>query len=234
MNSFVDFKFCRDFFADKRVVIVGSGPGAVLNPLGFVDSHDIVLRVNNYGRHPNLGERCDVFYSFFGGSIKKTREELIADGVQLCMAKCPDGKPIESRWHEKHGRQKGIDFRYIYEARRNFWFGPTFVPNAEHFLGGFQLLENHIPTTGFSAILDVVECAPASVFLTGFDFFSSGVHNLNQRWRPGDQADPIGHVPWKEARVLAGMMKSKQIPIYADPALRQALALAGHRDDHEG
>jgi len=223
--SFIAFSECRPFITGKRVVIVGSGPGAVLNAIGFIDSHDVVVRVNNYGHHSNLGNRTDVFYSFFGGSIKKTREELIGDGVRLCMCKCPDAKPIESRWHEQNGRERGVDFHYIYEDRKDFWFCPTFVPDSLHFLQGFKLLGNHVPTTGFSAILDIAALQPKSLHLTGFDFFSSGIHNLNQAWRPGDPRDPIGHVPEREAEYLRLALQAKTwpFPVTMDAAMRKAM-----------
>jgi hypothetical protein len=44
---------------------------------------------------------------------------------------------------------------------------------------------------------------PASVYLTGFDFFSSCVHNVNEAWRPGNPDDPIGHAPERERAWLA-------------------------------
>jgi hypothetical protein len=45
---FSDHAPLREFFSGKRVAIVGSGPGCLDNDPGFVDSHDVVVRVNNY------------------------------------------------------------------------------------------------------------------------------------------------------------------------------------------
>jgi hypothetical protein len=144
-----------------------------------------------------------VFYTFFGGSIKKTREELKADGVRLCMAKCPDAKLMDSEWHRKMNKPHGVDFRYIYRDRRGWWFCPTYVPSLAEFKASFELLGQHIPTTGFSALLAVLAQEPASVYLTGFDFFSSRIHNVNEPWRPGNPDDPIGHAPERERAWLA-------------------------------
>lgn len=222
-TSFLAYADCLPFFEGKRVVIVGSGPGALVSPLGFIDSFDVVVRVNNYGRHPTLGSRTDVFYSFFGGSIRKTREELAADGVRLCMAKCPNSQPIHSDWHLERGKLNGIDFRYIYRDRAPFWFCPTFVPTDEHFLRGFSELGGHVPTTGWSAISDVAGLRPASLHLAGFDFFTSGVHNVDQRWKPGDPRDPIGHVPHREVDLLRQAARSGAwpFPVTFDPLLRK-------------
>lgn len=182
--------------------MVGSGPGVKDNRPRFVDSFDVVVRVNNYKNSREAGFRTDVFYSYFGNAIKKTPEALKNDGVKLCMAKCPNSKPIESVWHKMHDKENGTDFRWIYEKRCDWWFCDTYVPTTEEFLAQFVLLGGHVPTSGFSALLDVLSYNPASVYMTGFDFFTSGVHNVNERWRQGDLRDPIRHVPRKELHWL--------------------------------
>jgi hypothetical protein len=174
--------------------------------------------MNNYRSD---GHRCDVFYSFFGGSIRKTSAELKRDGVLLCMAKCPNSKPLACDWHERNGKLHGIDFRYIYELRSRWWFCDTFIPDDAHFMRGFNLLGRHVPTTGFSAILDVLACDPQIVYLTGFDFFRSKLHNLNEPWKAGNPADPIGHRPDLEARWLADYAKRHLMIL--DPVMSQML-----------
>lgn len=210
----------RPRFEGKRVAIVGSGPGVLLNAPGYIDEHDVVVRVNNYKiQQPFTGRRTDVHYSFYGSSIKKPAEQLQRDGVTLCMCKCPDAQPIECDWHRANGKMNGIDFRYIYRNRAAWWFCDTYVPTVEEFLAGFELLGWHVPTTGFAAILDVLSLAPASVYLTGFDGFTSGVHNVDEKWRPGDPTDPIGHDP---ARELA-WLRANRARFLADPKLTALL-----------
>ena len=196
-------RFCnkdrvREMIEDKVVAIVGSGPGSLSNRRGFVDSHEVVVRVNNYKLMGNTGKRTDVFYSYFGTAIKKSIINLKADGVQLCMAKCPDAKFIESDWHREKGLMNGVDFRQIYERRKDWWFCDTYVPSVDEFMANFNLLDGHVPTTGFSALLDVLSYNPAHVYLTGFDFFTTKLHNVNERWTQANQEDPIGHVPMAE------------------------------------
>lgn len=202
---FVTFDQVAEQFRGKSVAVVGSAPSCLENSVGFVDSHDIVLRINNHKCGPAQGFRTDVHYSFYGNSIRKTAEELKSEGVRLLMCKCPDAKPLESEWHERNHKEAGVDFRYIFSMRAatRFWFCDTFVPSVEHFMRSFNLLGRHIPTTGFAAILDILACEPKSVYLTGFDFMTSGLHNVNEPWRPGDPADPIGHRPRLEAEWLA-------------------------------
>lgn len=222
---FIPFELVQQRFADKAVAIVGSAPSCLLNEPGRIDAHEVVVRVNNYKLGAQQGQRADVHYSFYGSSITKTAAELQRDGVTLCMCKCPDSKPIESDWHEQRSRQNGIDFKYIYRNRASFWFCDTWVPIEEVFLEKMTLLSGHIPTTGFAAILDVLACKPKSIYLTGFDFFSSGMHNVNERWRAGDSTDPIRHVPEKELALLWSIMGMTLTEIRVDRKLRHMLPI---------
>ena len=168
------------------------------------------------------GFRTDIHYSFYGTSIRKTQAELLGEGVKACWARLPDAQFMESPWHRRHGKMAGVDFQYVYRNRDSWWFCPTYVSTLEEFLDKFELLGRHVPTTGFSAVLDVLSCKPRNLFLTGFDFFQSRVHNVNERWKEGHPGDPIKHVPEVErAWFLANV---EHLPITMDEMLSQALA----------
>lgn len=208
----------------KSVALVGSGPGCLDNPHGFVDSHDVVVRVNNYKLMGGTGSRTDIFYSFFGTSIRKSATELTHDGVKACWSRLPDAQFMESAWHKRRGKMTGVDFQYVYRNRDAWWFCPTYVSTLPEFLDKFNLLGGHVPTTGFSAVLDVLSCKPRNLFLTGFDFFQTHVHNVNQRWNEGHPGDPIKHVPEVERQWFAANVE--HLPITMDELLSQAVA--GH------
>ena len=216
---FCDRSTVDETFRGKRVAIVGSGPGVLDNAPGLVDGHEVVVRINNFKLSAPAGHRTDVFYSFFGSSIRTRREDM--PDVRLCVCKCPDAKVIESAWHRRNRKPCGVDFRYIYAARRAWWFCPTYVPPVEEFMEVFQSLDDHVPTTGFSAIRAVLDCDPAEVYLTGFDFFTSGVHNVNERWRPINPHDPIRHRPVLEREWLRARLRD--LPITLDPIARGLL-----------
>lgn len=229
-TNFVTFARVAEILRGKSVAIVGSGPTSLDNAPGFVDSHEIVMRVSNYVTGERQGYRCDVHYSFYGTSIRKTREQLQSDGVRLCMCKLPDAKPLSSPWHEARGKTVGVDYRYIYreeharklgvKSREDWWFCETYVPEVESFLRKMAILDGHQPTTGFAAILDTLACNPKSVYLTGFDFFASGLHNLDKPWKPGDPSDPIGHRPDRERE----WVRQHRDRLQLDPALQGMLA----------
>lgn len=211
----------RPWFENRTVAIVGSGPGCAENQAGYVDSHQVVVRVNNYRLVGGTGSRADVFYSFFGTSIKKTADELKRNGVHLCMCKLPDAQPIESGWHRQNGKMIGVDYRPHYRRRTSWWFCDTYVPTVEEFMQPFAALGRHMPTTGFAAIWDVLSFNPRAVFLTGFDFFRSGIHNVNESWVAKNLDDPYRHEPARELAWVAQAMRRH--PISTDERLRQAV-----------
>jgi len=186
----------KKHFAGKTVAIVGSAPTVLNNPPGLIDGHDVVVRCNNYKLiPPATGIRTTVYYSYFGNAVKKTVAELKRDGVKVCMCKVPDSKPIDCEWHERTGRLAGIDFRWVHKMRKNWWFTDTYVPSTEEFLVSFNMLGKHIPSTGFGAVHTILDLEPKQVYVTGFDGFRSGLHNVNEPWRTGHADDPIKHVP---------------------------------------
>lgn len=185
----------KEKFKNKTVAIVGSAPSCQKNHPLYIDSHDIVVRVNNYKLLSGTGQRTDVHYSFYGNSIRKKAHELINDGVYLCMNKCPNGEFIKSEWHIKNNKKYGTNYEYIYRKRKNFWFCDTYIPTIEHFLSSFHALDQHIPTTGIACIMDIINFDCKKIYITGFDFFTSNKHNVNENWRKKNDDDPIGHAP---------------------------------------
>ncbi len=209
-------------FDGKRVALVGGGPSSALNERGFVDSHEVVVRINKYKFRGGTGHRTDIYYSYFGTSVRKSAYELRADGVNLCVCKCPDANTVESEWHRQRN-MNGVDFRYIYRQRAAWWFCPTYIPPLEEFWEGFNLLGGHMTTTGFEAILQITKCNPKSLHITGFDFFKSKLHNLSDLWRPRKyNDDPVCHMPERELDWLVHNMD--RFPITVDPALEGIIA----------
>lgn len=214
----------RPWFEGRRVCIVGSGPGVLDNEEGFIDGHSVVVRVNNYKlKMPATGMRCDVHFSFYGHSIRSRAVDLINDGVSLCLCKCPNAdNVIQSEWHRRRGKAHGIDFAWIYQERAKWWFCDVYVPTVDAFMVKFNLLGGHIPSTGFAAILDVLGWNPGSLYLTGFDFFASGIHNVDEPWREKNRDDPIRHVPDRELQWLAENLP--HLPVTCDRRLTEELA----------
>lgn len=207
---------------------MGSGPSVLNNPPDLIDSYDTVVRVNNYKLQAGTGRRCDVHYSFYGNSIKKTPQELRADGVKLCMCKCPNDYAIKSPWHVRRRKVFGVDFRWIYIKRRTWWFCDTYVPSVTEFLVPFQALGKRIPSTGFSAMWTILGFEPKELYMTGFDFFTSKIHNVNEKWLAGDPNDPIRHAPERE---LAWLRQYNYLGVLSFDETLTRLLRGGNSDD---
>ncbi len=226
-TNFISREDLAQRFAGKSVAIVGSGPGCLRNEGEFIDSHDLVVRINNYkikNFESKVGRRTDVFYSFFGNSIHKTAQELQADGVTLCMCKCPDGKVIESEWHRKNNKEIGVDFRWIWSQRASWWFCDVHGPSVAEFQETMAILQGHIPTTGFAAIMEIIRLPIRSLYVTGFDFFESGIHNVNEPWREKNTDDPICHRPDLEKALMRKYLMEGRIEMNVDDKLSGILA----------
>lgn len=237
MSSFLhtDFDRFAKFIKDKRVSLVCSGPGCLDNDGEFIDSFDIVARVNNYkmrGFESKVGSRTDLFCSFFGSSIKKSRGELLEDGVRMCIAKCPDAilpetKQFNHAWHRRKNKMLGVDFRYIYQMRSKFWFCETYLPTVDEFMSDVATLGYHIPTTGFWSLMQILKAKPSHLFVTGFDGFRSGIHNVNERWNEknkGLDPDPYGHDPERELLMIRdGDISKRGTQVSFDKKLTEAL-----------
>lgn len=201
------FPDIQNFFKGKRVAIIGSAPCVLENNGGHIDSYDEVIRVNNYKIKPfqnHVGSRCDIHYAFYGSSIRKRMEQLKTDGVKFCMCKCPDDLCFDHHkmvdW-DQHNR--GGNYKWIYENRKDWWFTDIYVPDRKAFMDYMGLLKGHVPTTGFSCILDLLQCECKELYITGFDGFKSKVHNINESWRDKkERFDPVCHEPDKEMELI--------------------------------
>lgn len=203
-----------NIFKGKTVAIVGSAPSVLNNIASNIDSCDLVVRINNYKTKgidlknipydytAQVGVRVDYHYSFYGGSIRTTQKDLKEAGCKGHLCKCPNDDCHVTDWHKQKNFTQGGDFRPIYRRRHDFWIAPVYVPEKAHYMKLFNILDKHVPTTGFACIWEIAQLEPKYMYITGFDFFSSGKHNTDEIWRPGHQDDPIKHTPDKEAELL--------------------------------
>ena len=131
------------------------------------------------------------------------------------MCKCPNDFCFpHHEMVEWDPPNRGGDFRWIYENRQDFWFGPVYIPTVDDFMKYYNDLGGHVPTTGYSCILDVLRCDFKELYITGFDGFHSKTHNINEGWRDKKHRyDPVCHVPEVEIKRIKELGKRDNIKL---------------------
>jgi len=188
-----------DYIKNKKVLIVGGAPSASKKSKEWYGSFDVIVRCNNYKKINS--DRTDIFFSYFGRNITKTKEELLEDGVKFLINKCPN---LNMEEDFKNYDIQDKDYRWIYNLRKNWWFCPLISLKKEELINQIELLGGFMPTVGLSAILFFLQyCNPTII---GFDCFESGIHNLDEEW------DASGnHATGKEKNILTYLNQKKDI-----------------------
>jgi len=189
----------ENFIKNKRLLVVGGAPSASKKSKDWYDTFDVIVRCNNYKKINN--DRTDVFYSYFGRNIKKTKEELLKDGVKFLINKCPNANMTKVL---TNCDIQDKDYRWIYDLRKDWWFCPLISLTEQNLIRQIGFLDGYMPTVGFSAILFFSKYTKLDII--GFDCFESGIHNLNEKW------DNSGnHNQDKEKQILLYLTQQRQI-----------------------
>jgi len=177
----------QNYFKNKTVAILGSAPSLIENTAEYINSFDAVVRMNNFkieGFEQYTGKRKDIYYSYFGSNIKKNINDL--QDFKFLICKYPDivFNPLELPNKELG---KSDDFRWVYQRRRQVWVLPHYIPSEKEFTELFFLNGGTIMTTGVYAICDILKYDIKKLYISGFDFFESKIHNVNEVWYEHDR-----------------------------------------------
>ena len=197
MNILNDLK---TYILGKKILIVGGAPSASKKSRDWYDSFDIIVRCNNYKKVNS--DRTDIFFSYFGRNIKKTEEELRADGVKFLVNKCPNSD-MTGKFESFEIQDK--DYRWIYDLRKDWWFKPLVSLTESELISQIEMLGGFMPTVGLSAVLFFTKYSKP-VNIIGFDCFESGKHNLDEAWDGSGK-----HAPIKEKLLLTYLAQQKEI-----------------------
>jgi hypothetical protein len=164
--------YVHDLIHGKSLLVLGSAPSVINLTPDFMESFDLIARVNNFTWF-NPCKRVDIWYTMAGGSIRKSIGELNDSGCKLCFLKNPFDHIVG------FDKLTSIDFRNTYIRQRRHWFEhPWYIQKKENWIWLVNQI-GQIVTTGLSAIVDLYRFGPSRMHLAGFDFFSSMRHNID-------------------------------------------------------
>jgi hypothetical protein len=212
-------------FRGLRLAIVGNA--GYLNSLEqgeWIDSHDLVLRMNNFrttGFERQVGRRTDIWITTFHNDVQLERPELQSVSAIFTSVPFNFTKSPENGMKHRHAVS-------IYRGLRALKRDTVFTPNMEL----FQRLRRELgkyPTTGAMAIALATEYLVrrgAKVYVTGFSFFQGQSHYFSRR-----QVEARNHAPDRERALVNRLMGAYAAAgrIGTDPVMRQALATSLQR-----
>lgn len=165
----------------------------------FIDSHDIVIRMNNFrtsGFEPCVGRRTDVFLTNFWEDIDFVSPD--AAGARFVASSMPN--------NFRTVRRRGVALRHgpmITAGMRKMGRREVFVPPLEWFLQRISQIGRY-PTTGGVGVMLAVEhllASARSLYITGFSFFEGRNHYFSQR-----EKDTANHNVDREKQLLGELL----------------------------
>lgn len=204
-------KTMSNYFRDKRVLILGSAPCVENVSSEEINEFDVVVRCNNY-KFFNESKKINIYYSFFGKSIKKKYEDIKNDKIDFLFFKYPNFNFTKFS-DGKNERGIGEDFRWVYEYRKKLIKKmDCFIQTKYNFMSNY-LYVGKILTTGVSAIVDVLRYYPRDLYIAGFDFFESKIHNISEKW---EEKYGIGHDTKSEKKFIKNLLEKNIIKTSKD------------------
>jgi hypothetical protein len=200
----LDEQYVKKFLTGQKVLILGSAACVKQLDVTFMESFPIIVRSNNY-KVFNSCKRTDIYYSFLGGSIKKSMDDIIEDGAKFIFCRCPDTNFNRNNGINIAGRS--FDARAIYKNRKDWFKIPYFIQTIKNYESNYELC-NRLLTTGVSSIIDILRYSPELLYVAGFDFFTQKIHNVDEPCRPN-----LGHNFAGEFNLIKKLWENKQIEI---------------------
>lgn len=171
-------------FKDKKVIIVG--PSSYLEGMGqggFIDSFDIVVRINNIHDLNNpklvedLGKKTDVIY--FDGSMDNKRFK----DYSICSPKLVKCTYPESEWFYEDRCKLNVSI-----LKKHF---NTEVIDTQKYNDLKTKLDKNLktrPNSGLIAIIDLISLPIKELYITGIDFYRSAYSSYHPDYGSSDLA----------------------------------------------
>jgi hypothetical protein len=240
----------REYLKDTRVILVCPSP-SVKNKKEFIDSFDIVVRVNSSvpvveEKKIDIGTRCDILYHVLSNAHYLTPNNPTFDIIEyMLLLKQRDLHWVCSAYPRKYGPNVPQQKQRIetFEKFNTFYFDTYF---------NFRVIQNKLmfwlltklfgatPNVGITAISDLLLFDIKELYITGLTFFYDGYFDkYSNYWKKEtvDKLNPIksnnsgGHCLPIQIKLLQEIYQRNKNRIKLDPILEEILAMTEYEID---
>jgi Glycosyltransferase family 29 (sialyltransferase) len=180
----------------KSLAIVGNaGYLSELAQGELIDSHDLVLRMNNFrvaGFERQVGTRTDIFLTTFHSDVDLSNPALADAQLIVASVPCNFAKSRGRGLQQRHAE-------FIVRGVRQMERREVFVPAIDYFTAARRAIGRY-PSTGAMAVLlalDFLLPVCGEIYVTGFSFFAGRGHYFH-----GAPVAANNHDPGREQALL--------------------------------
>ena len=196
-----DIKKVHDFVKNKTAIIVGPSASLKGSNMGeFIDSFNVVVRLNNYFKidekdEKDIGKRTDILYHCFGLGDNKDKADPNEWKEIKYIIFC--NKPENQKLKLKKFLEK---FNYY-----NFYI------QEESFLNKIQMKTNLHLHTGVTSIFHLLSLPFKEVHALGFSFYRDTYIGIKEEWskeKSIKHSKNVGHDIEKELKFFLNEIKN--------------------------
>ncbi len=157
-------------FKNKRIAIVGAADSVLESENGkIIDGYDIVIRLNK-APHSWDSIKSDYLGSKFTHLYHSFFENEFSGGGTIDW-ELYDELGIEKLINPNNSKMGYI--AHLNYFKRHFSFRKTYMLSKASSKLTRNYLSGYTPTTGFSALISVLQCNCSEIYITGFTFFKT-------------------------------------------------------------
>jgi hypothetical protein len=232
----IDYGILKELFNGKKIAIVGPADTAYKYKNGsLIDSCDLVVRFNNnyllvdpedVEKTSRIGSKTDIIFHIFKYNKDNTAvldvDRLNKQGLMKIISILHDKKTrlIGQRGH------RGL--RVFMKNNRKFLADKLYLIPENYYKKIYNDLGSK-PTVGHIAITTILECVPASVFITGFSYFTTPYaqgyreYTTIEKQLERFEENIHGHDPANELRYFSELLKKTTVKVEVDPYLKELI-----------
>jgi len=232
-KNIIDLDYLKDIFCGKKIAIVGPADTAYMyNNGSLIDSCDLVVRFNKSytlvdpgdpDKTSKIGSKTDIIFHYF--NINKNNEAIL-DTEKLSRQGL---KQIITIMRDKRARsRRGRGIR-VFMGKYGFYLRDKLCMLPEKIYSCYYNQLGSKPTIGHIGITAIIESIPASVFITGFSFFTTPYaggyrdNTTREAQLKRFQQSDTGHDPAGELRYFADLVKNSEVKVTLDPYLQDLI-----------